>query len=142
MFEGLTWGLYEMGKSVSSSEYLRAKGMMAAATRTGARFNETYDMWLTATLGSPPVKLGFFNMDETDPIKAFAPLIDYVPYTAMQNVTGQPAVNVPLSWNADNLPIGVQFVGRFGDEVGLLKLAAQLEKAAPWAGQYANVTVS
>ena len=53
-------------------------------------------------------------------------------FTATQNATGQPAINLPLHWNKEGLPIGVQFVGRFGDELGLLKLAAQLEKAAPW----------
>ena len=58
-----------------------------------------------------------------------------------QNVTGEPAINLPLSWNKAGLPIGVQFVGRFGDEATLLKLAAQLEKAAPWNHRYAGVKV-
>jgi amidase len=81
----------------------------------------------------PPVKLGIFDMDERDPQKSFAPLIDYVPFTAMQNVTGQPAINLPLHWNDAGLPIGTHFVGRYGDETTLLQLAAQLEQAAPWA---------
>jgi len=142
MFEGLTWGIYEMGKKVTASQYLQAKGMMQQTARTAARFQETYDMWLTPTLATPPIKLGTIDMEETDALKVFASLNGYVPFTPIQNVTGQPAVNIPLSWNADNLPIGVQFVGRFGDEVGLLKLAAQLEKAAPWAGQYAKTQVN
>jgi amidase len=142
LFEGLTWGIYEMGSKVTASEYLRAKGLMAQATRTSARFHETYDMWLTPTLATPPVKLGTIDMEETDAVKVFASLTDYVPFTPIQNATGQPAINVPLTWNADNLPIGVQFVGRFGDEAGLLRLAAQLEKAAPWAGQYAKTRVN
>ena len=53
------------------------------------------------------MKLGTFDMEETDPVKSFAPLIDYVPFTAMQNVTGQPAINLPLHWNKEGLPIGV-----------------------------------
>jgi amidase len=141
MFEGLTWGLYEAGKSVTASQYLMAKRGINTASRATAQFHETYDMWLSATLGAPPVKLGTFDMDERNPQKSFAPLIDYVPFTAMQNVTGQPAINMPLSWNKDGLPVGVQFVGRFGDELGLLKLAAQLESAAPWAAQYSKVKV-
>jgi amidase len=141
MFEGLTWGLYENGKKISASEYLQARDVINAAARETARFHETYDMWLSATLAEPPVKLGTFNMEERDPRKSFTPLIDYVPFTAMQNVTGQPAINMPLSWNKDGLPIGVQFVGRFGDELGLLKLAAQLEGAAPWAHQYSKIKV-
>ncbi len=142
LFEGLTWGIYEMGSKITASEYLRAKGVMAQTTRNAARFHETYDMWLTPTLGTPPVKLGTIDMEETDALKVFASLNDYVPFTPIQNVTGQPAINIPLSWNADNLPVGVQFIGRFGDEAGLLKLAAQMEQAAPWAGQYAKVKVS
>ncbi len=141
LFEGLTWGLYEAGKRISASEYLLAKAAMQHASRLAAKFHETYDVWLTATLGSPPVRLGTFDMEERDPDKSFAPLIDYVPFTAMQNVTGQPAINVPLHWNKAGLPIGVHFVGRFGDEFTLLKLAAELEKASPWAQRYASLKV-
>jgi len=133
LFEGLTWGLYEAGKTVTASAYLIAKESMNSAAREMARFHETYDFWLSATLGAPPVKLGTFDMEERDPEKSFAPIIDYVPFTAMQNATGQPAINLPLHWNKEGLPVGVQFVGRFGDELGLLRLATQLEKAAPWA---------
>lgn len=139
LFEGLTWGLYERGKSVTASGYLMAKDQINLAARSAAKFHETYDMWLSATLGEPPVKLGVFDMEERDPEKSFAPLIEYVPFTAMQNVTGQPAINLPLFWNREGLPIGVQFVGRFGDELGLLRLAAELEAAAPWAAQYAKI---
>jgi amidase len=135
LFEGLTWGLYEAGKTVTASAYLIAKESMNVAAREVARFHETYDFWLSATLGAPPVKLGTFDMEERDPHKSFAPIIDYVPFTAMQNATGQPAINLPLHWNKEGLPVGVQFVGRFGDELGLLRLATQLEKAAPWANR-------
>lgn len=138
-FEGLTWGLYEAGKQVSASQYLLAKGAMAHATRLSAKFHETYDIWLTPTLGAPPIELGVLDMEETDPQKSFAPLIDYVPFTAMQNVTGQPAISLPLHWNKEGLPIGVQFVGRFGDELALLQLAGELERAAPWAHRYASM---
>ena len=140
-FEGLTWGLYLEGKKVTASEYLRAKDAMQAAARRAAEFHNRYDAWVSATLGLPPVKLGTFDMDERNPMKSFAPLIDYVPFTAMQNVTGQPAINMPLYWNKEGLPIGVQFVGRFGDEETLLKLAGQIEKAAPWAQRYAGIEV-
>jgi amidase len=141
LFEGLTWGLYEAGKTVRASDYLMAKMAMQKAMRDTAKFHETRDVWLSATLGLPPVKLGTFDMNERDPVKSFAPLIDYVPFTAMQNVTGQPAINLPLHWNKAGLPIGVQFVGRYGDETTLLRLAAQIEKAAPWAQRYAQVKV-
>ncbi|MFM0503410.1 amidase [Paraburkholderia caffeinilytica] len=138
-FEGLTWGLYETGKRITASQYLLAKGAMQVAGRNAAAFHEHYDVWLSSTLGSPPVRLGTFDLDERDPQKAFAPLIDYVQYTAMQNVTGQPAINLPLHWNAAGLPIGAHFVGRYGDETTLLQLAAQLEQAAPWAQRRPNL---
>jgi amidase len=141
LFEGLTWGLYLAGKSVSASDYLLAKMALNTATREAAKFHETYDVWISATLGLPPVPLGTFDMDERNPVKAFAPLIDYVPFTAMQNVTGQPAINVPLHWNAAGLPIGVQLVGRLGEEETLLRLAAQLENAAPWAKNYSRIRI-
>ncbi|HWA31497.1 MAG TPA: amidase family protein, partial [Rhizomicrobium sp.] len=140
-FEGATWGLYEEGKKVTASEYLRAKAALEMAGREAARFHETYDVWLTPTLGKPPVKLGTFDMNERDVSKSFGAQIDYVPFTAMQNATGQPAMNLPLYWNKENLPIGVQFVGRFGDEETLLKLAASIEKAAPWAHRYDSIRI-
>jgi amidase len=140
-FEGTTWGLYEQGKRVTASEFIGAKAQLQLAGRAAARFHEKYDMWISPTLGMPPVKLGFFDMDERDVSKSFGAQIDYVPFTAMQNATGQPAINLPLYWNKDNLPIGVQFVGRFGDEEGLLRLAASIEKAAPWAHRYDSIEV-
>jgi amidase len=93
------------------------------------------------TLGAPPVKIGVFDIDERDIFKGFLPLFDYVPFTAFQNVTGQPAMNLPLFWNAEGLPIGVQFAAPFGDEETLFQLARQLEDAAPWADRYSHVKV-
>ncbi len=139
LFEGTTWGMYEYGKTISASDYFQAKALMNVASREAARFHETYDVWLSATLAEPPVPLGRFDMSERDAKKAFDAQIDYVPYTPMQNATGQPAINLPLHWNAAGLPVGVQFVGRFGDEEILLKLAMQLERAAPWADRYAKI---
>ena len=137
--EGLTLGLYEAGKRVSASEYVQAKMVLNQAARGAAKFHQSRDLWLTATLGAPPLKLGVLDMEERDPQKAFAPLIDYVPFTALQNVTGQPAINLPLFWNEAGLPIGVQFVAPFGDELTLLQLATQLEQAEPWFGRYEGI---
>lgn len=141
LFEGLTWGMYEAGKRVSASEYLLAKVAMQQASRGAAKFHDTHDLWLAATLGAPPIKLGTFDIDERDIVKGFLPLFDYVPFTALQNVTGQPAINLPLHWNEAGLPIGVQFAARFGDEVTLLQLAAELERALPWAHRYGQAKV-
>jgi amidase len=131
--EGLTFGLYEAGKRISAVEMMAAKQSMDRAARAMVQFHATYDVWLNATLGAPPIKLGTINVNEQNPPLAFAPILDYVPYTAMQNATGQPAIQLPLNMNKAGLPIGVQFVARYGGEMTLLKLAAELEKASPWA---------
>ena len=141
MFEGMTWAMYQNGKLATASDYLQAKEMINVASREMGRFHQTYDVWITPTLGRPPERNGVFDFDDTDLLKSFAPQIDYVPFTALQNVTGQPAINIPLYWNKDNLPIGTQFIGSFGDELTLLKLAAQLEKSNPWVDRYANIRV-
>ncbi len=130
LFEGLTWAMYEAGRRVAASDYLLAKAALQQAGRAAARFHQTYDLWLTPTLAAPPMKLGAFDGEERDITKAFAALFDYVPFTALQNVTGQPAISLPLHRNAEGLPIGVHFVGRFGEEVTLLQLAAEIEQVA------------
>jgi amidase len=133
--EGLTLGLYERGKTIRAADYLNAVTTLQLAARAVARFHQTYDVWLTPTLGAPPLKLGAIDTKEMDIDKAFAPVTDYVPFTALQNATGQPAINLPLYWTKGDLPVGVQFVGRFGDEATLIRLAAQLEKHQPWANR-------
>jgi amidase len=139
VIEGLTFGLYQIGKTISAVELMSALQSMHRAARAMAKFHETYDLWLTPTLGAPPLAVGSIDIDEMDVEKVFTPIFDYVPFTAMQNATGQPAINVPLYRNADNLPIGVQFVARNGDEMSLLKLAAELENASPWASARPNL---
>jgi amidase len=131
--EPLTRALYEEGKNVSASAYLIAVSQMQLMTRQVAAFHEQYDLWLTPTLGEPPVSLGTFESPPGDPLYGFTRASQFVPFTPLQNATGQPAMNVPLYWNEGGLPIGVHFVGRFGDEATLFRLAAQLEEARPWA---------
>ena len=137
--EGLTIAYYEAGKRVSASKYVQSKIMLNQVARQMAKFHRTYDLWLTPTLAAPPWKLGALDIDQTDAEKAMVMLSDYVPYTPLQNISGQPAVNLPLHWNGDGLPIGVQFVAPFGDELTLLQLATQLEQAQPWFGRYATI---
>jgi amidase len=131
-FEGLTWGLYQQGRQITASQYLVSIALLQIASRRVARFHETYDCWLTTTLGTPPIKNGTLDIQERDPMKGMAPLLDYVPFTPMQNATGQPAISLPLHWTRDGLPVGVMFTGRFGDEATLFRLAGQLEQARPW----------
>jgi len=141
LFEAVTWALYQEGRKVTASQYVRAKSVNNMACREMARFHETYDVWITPTLGRPPEKNGVFKLDSEDLNISFMPQLDYVPFTPVQNMTGQPAINIPLYWNKYNLPVGTQFVAPFGDEETLLRLACQLEKAQPWFHRYADIKV-
>jgi len=132
-FEPLTWALYEMGRQQSASSYLLSVTFLQRIAREVARFLLKYDVWLTPTLGEPPVPLGTFDSPPDNPLEGLRRAIHFVPFTPICNATGQPAMSVPLYWNAEELPVGVHFVGRFGDEATLLRLAAQLESARPWA---------
>jgi amidase len=133
--EPLTWALYEEGKKVSAATYLSAVSQMHLMSRQVAAFHQQYDLWLTPTLGEPPLPLGSLDAPPDNPLAAFDRAAEWVPYTPLQNATGQPAMSVPLHWNADGLPVGVHFVARFGDEATLFRLAAQLEEARSWAGK-------
>jgi amidase len=91
-----------------------------------------YDAVLTPTLAQPPAKVGGLR-DDDDPAQDFDNQKRYTPFTAPYNMSGQPAVSIPLHWTDANLPIGIMLVGRPGDEVTLLRIAAQMEAAEPWA---------
>ena len=103
--------------------------------RAVAVWHADHDIWLTPTLGAPPPRNGSFPLDSEDVAAGFGAMTDYVPFTAIQNATGQPAINIPLWWTPEGLPMGTQFAGRFGEEALLLQLAAQLEEAQPWFGR-------
>jgi amidase len=91
---------------------------------------------LTPTLAEPPLPLGVLNGETTDGRALFERMRAWSPFNNPFNATGQPAMSIPLHWGANHLPIGVQFVGRMGDEVTLLRLATQLEAARPWWQRY------
>ena len=139
-FEILTWALYKMGQEITATQYLTAISGMQMLARQIAGFHQTYDVWLTPTLGKPPVELGYLQSTTEDPMLGFTRAVDYVPFTPIQNVTGQPAMSVPLYWNDEGLPIGLHFVARYGEEATLFRLASQLEEARPWAGKVPPVS--
>jgi amidase len=132
-FEILTWELNRMGKEVTATQYMTAVAGLQMLARQVAIFHLKYDIWLTPTLGLPPVELGYIQSTPEEPMLGFARSLEFVPFTPIQNATGQPAMSVPLYWNEAGLPIGTHFVSRFGDEATLFRLAAQLEEARPWA---------
>lgn len=132
-FEPLTWAIYEIGREFSASDYLTALRTIQSASREVGKFFADYDVLLTPVLAEPPVNIGTFDAPESNPMQAWERIVEFAPFTATFNATGQPAMSVPLYWNRDNLPVGTHFVGRFGDEATLFRLAAQLEEARPWA---------
>jgi amidase len=134
-FEPGTWVLYQMGKKTRASDYLMAVQAMQSLSREIAKFMSDYDVCLTPTLGEPPVPLGTFDAQPDDALAGIKRATAFVPFTPICNVTGQPAMSVPLYRNEEGLPVGSHFMGRFGDEATLFRLAAQLEQARPWAAR-------
>ena len=137
-----TWALAEVGWQQKPSAYPLAVQTIHAISREVARFFADYDIWLTPTLPKPPVPLGSFGFSPEKPLRFWEMNEELCPFTSICNVTGQPAMSVPLFWNADGLPVGVHFVARYGDEATLFRLAAQLEKAKPWAKRRPLISAS
>jgi amidase len=131
--EPLTWALCEMGRKRTASEYLMSVQVMQGVGREMAGFFQSHDIWLTPTVQEPPVPLGTFDSTPEDALAGFTRSAEFVPFTPVCNASGQPAMSMPLFWNADGLPVGTHFVARFGEEATLFRLASQLERARPWA---------
>jgi Asp-tRNA(Asn)/Glu-tRNA(Gln) amidotransferase A subunit family amidase len=125
--------MYLGGQRRSSGDYLLAIQDLQQVSREAAGFFTDYDVWLTPTLAQPPVPLGYFDYSPETRDQHVARLAEYTGFTLIANATGQPGISLPLHWNEDGLPIGVQLLGRYGDEATLLRLAAQLEQARPWS---------
>ena len=162
-FETATWLAALMAKYHSSDEYARAIDSLKLTGRRVGPFFEKYDVLLTPTMAVPPLAAGALSLRGMQGtaarviarlnaglvLKTFGTVdaavgqtLSVVPFTALFNATGQPAMSVPLHWNEAGLPIGMQFVGRFGDETTLFRLAGQLEKARPWAGRVPPVNAT
>jgi amidase len=121
---------------VTAAEYLLAVEDVQRYSRRLAAFLTGFDLFLSPTLATPPLPLGEMTSTPDDPLRALrngGPTVAYSGVIA--NLSGNPAMSVPLWWNAEGLPIGVHFLGRFGDEATLFRLASQLEHARPWAGR-------
>ncbi|MGD9043358.1 MAG: amidase [Desulfobacterales bacterium] len=151
--ESITWTLGLLGRTYSAGQIVKAKREWELAARIMGRFHKQYDIYLTPTLAYPPVRIG-----ELDPKPIELALLKVIntfgfgrfllatgaidklavenlsktPFTSLANFTGQPAMSVPLHWTPDGLPCGLHFMGPYGDEATLLRLAAQLENAQPW----------
>ncbi len=150
--EASTYALNLLGRSFSAADYTYAKHKWGEISRRIAGFHEQYDLMLTPTLAKRPIRIGSLQPSAAErrmmavintlglgsAIRATidslaAKIYDYMPWTPFANLTGQPSMSVPFHWTAEeNLPIGVMFTARFGEEDLLYRLAGQLEKVSPW----------
>ncbi|MDP1864843.1 amidase [Bradyrhizobium sp.] len=134
-FEVLTLASAHNAQKASATDYVAAQLGAFQISRALATFFESCDVFLCPTLCSPPLRIGELNTMSED-LSHIAPILRrYMPATAMFNMSGQPAMSVPLAWNAAGLPLGMMFSARFGDEATLFRLAAQLEQTRPWKGK-------
>jgi amidase len=138
--EPLTWVYYEQGLQATGAQYLEAVTEAHRWSRRVAQWwaptdegGAGFDLLLTPTMAEPPPKIGDVVGTKDDPWHGMARATPFAAYAAPFNITGQPAMSVPLSWSDDGLPIGVQLVAPYGREDVLLRVAAQLEAARPWA---------
>ena len=130
----LTRYLRERGRALAASDLIFAQAYLQIIVRSALMILNEFDAVLTPTLASPPVPVGYF--EAVDPPENFERQKAFTPFTALFNVSGQPAVSVPLHWNSEGLPIGVMLAGRMGDEATLISLSAQLEAARPWKDRH------
>lgn len=146
-----SWAMLVIGEVLSAADVTAALETQAVVAAAFDAFMERYDVLLMPTLAAPPVPIGALALKKSEvaQIEVLARLrnaalirkaaqtiaeglFDWLPYTPVFNLTGQPAMSVPLYWTRDDLPIGVQFAARLGDDAVLYRLAAQLESAQPW----------
>jgi len=130
----LTRYLRDRGQATGAAELVFAQAYLQAVMRAALGALDEYDAVLTPTLALPPRPVGWF--EEVDPAGNFDRQKRFTPFAAVYNMSGQPAVNLPLHWNAGGLPIGVMLAGRMGDEATLISLSAQLEQACPWRDRH------
>jgi amidase len=131
--EPLTWAMAEIGRGRTAADHLAALDFVHAfGRRLAAWWESGFDLLCTVTQAAPPPELGWITSTEDEPMRALLRATPYGVFTFPFNMSGQPAISVPLHWTADGLPVGVHFAGRYGEEALLLQLAAQLETAQPW----------
>jgi amidase len=134
--EPYTWATAERAKRYSGADYLLAsEAQQAYARRVASWWSTGYDLLLTPTATEPPPRLDELRPDPNDPLRIGRRFGQIAAFTMPWNVTGQPAISLPLHWTPDGLPVGVQLVADMGREDVVIRVAAQLEAAAPWSSR-------
>jgi amidase len=135
LVEPLSWTIWEGIGKRTALDFFLARTQLSATSRGIVALWDTYDVVMTPALAERPLRIGEVDTCSSDPWEDFRRSGAFTPYTAIFNVTGQPAISLPLYHGDDGLPAGIQLAGRPADEATLLSLAAQLEAAQPWAGR-------
>jgi amidase len=133
--ERVTYATGQKGEKISAADYVRATQTAHRLGRQMAAFHTRWDVLLTPGLATVAPKLGWIDMMLDDVDEYWRRVFTFSPFTVWFNLTGQPAIMLPLGHSPEDLPVAVQCVGRFGDEATLFRLAAQLETARPWIGR-------
>ena len=130
--DAVTWSAVVFSSTLGVEAYPAALASIHRQGRRMAAFHEAYDVVMSSTLGRLPYPLGTLRTDNADLEAYRQALVQFIPFTQLFNITGQPSMSVPLHWTRENLPVGVMFSARFGEEAVLFRLASQLETASPW----------
>lgn len=130
--EGINLWVLNEGRRHSGLDLLRAQGVISQITRQVAAFFEDYDVLISPALATPPPPLDYMFADVEDPTVVWARMRSFAPFCHIYNGTGQPALTLPATLNDAGLPMGIQLVGRYGDESTLFCIGGQLERARPW----------
>ena len=133
LYTPLNRGLVEAARATTAADYASAVFEVQATARRVVQFWQDFDVVLTPTLALLPVPIGWQEDGAEDAVAQLMRNVAFTPFTAIANMTGLPAMSLPLHWSGDGLPIGVQAIGPPAGEAVLLRLAAQIESARPWA---------
>jgi len=133
--ERVTWSTARLGDRLTAADYVRATQAAHKLGRQMAAFHADWDVLLTPGLAMLPPPLGWIDMMLDDVDEYWRRVFDFSPFTVWFNLTGQPALMLPLATGEGGLPVAVQLVARFGDEATLFRLGGQLEAARPWLGR-------
>jgi amidase len=124
----------QAGRVLGAAAYLQSRRWLSAWARRMADWWNGHDLLLTPTVGAPPPELGWFTAAGSK--QEGRRIVSFIPYTSQFNMTGQPAISLPLHWTPEGLPVGVQLIAAFGREDILIRVASQLEQAAPWGDRH------